>query len=73
MTCVTSNDGCSGTIAVTADDRPLGTVPVDPAEETTAMLPLPSPVPAGARTVELAVTSDTRVGPTCPVSLLMEP
>ncbi|GAA2113620.1 hypothetical protein [Nocardioides bigeumensis] len=69
LTCGTGDKGCAGTIVVTAAHRKLGTIPIDLAEESSATLPLPSAVPAGATEVTFDVHVTTGAGPTSLVTL----
>ncbi len=69
VTCGSGDKGCAGTIAVTAGDTKLGTIPFKLAEESTATLPLPAAVPAGASEVTFTVQMATGVGPPKPVTL----
>jgi hypothetical protein len=64
MLCATGADGCAGSIAVTAPDgTKLGSVPFDLEENETAKLTLPT-LPAGTKSVDLAVTYRRGVGST---------
>ena len=69
VTCGSGDKGCAATIAVAAGDQKLGTIPVHQAEESTATLPLPAAVPAGARELTFTVRMATGAGPTSPVTL----
>jgi hypothetical protein len=69
LTCGSGAKGCAGTIAVTAGDTKLGTMPFHLAEESTQTLQLPAPVPDGAAEVTFTVQMSTGVGPPKPVTL----
>jgi hypothetical protein len=69
VTCGSGDKGCAGTIAVLAGHQKLGTIPVHQAEESTATLPLPAAVPAGARDLTFTVQMTMGAGPTSPVTL----
>lgn len=69
VTCGSGDKGCAATIAVAAGHQKLGTIPVHQAEESTATLPLPAAVPAGARELTFTVQMATGAGPTSPVTL----
>jgi hypothetical protein len=69
VTCGSGDQGCAGTITVSAGGKRIGTMPVDLAEESTATLPLPTPLRAGTSEVTFAVHLTTGVGPTGPVTL----
>jgi hypothetical protein len=62
LSCGTGATGCQGTVDATAGDTDLGTVPFDIPEEQTATLHFPTPVPAGADSVDFTVTVTTGVG-----------
>jgi hypothetical protein len=69
FTCGTGSDGCSGTVSASAGGVSLGTMPYDLAEESTATLTMPAPVPAGVAEVDIVVQAQTGLGPTGPASL----
>ena len=69
VTCGSGDQGCAGTITVAAGRTNLGSIPYDLAEESTATLPLPSSVPAGASEVMFTVHTTTGAGPTSPATL----
>lgn len=69
MTCGTGDQGCAGTILVTAGDKTLGTMTIDLTEESSATLPLPAAVPGGTPEVTFEVQLTTGVGPTSPVTI----
>ena len=69
LTCGSGDKGCAGTIAVSAGDAKLGTIPFELAEESTQTLPLPGPVPDGADEVTFTVQMTGGVGPPKPVTL----
>ncbi|KQW48970.1 hypothetical protein ASC77_09655 [Nocardioides sp. Root1257] len=69
VTCGSGDQGCAGSVAVSAGDTKLGTIPFRLAEESTATLPLPAAVPAGTSEVTFSVRVDTGAGPPKPVTL----
>jgi hypothetical protein len=69
VTCGTGDQGCAGTVVVTAGDRELGAMPIDLAEESSATLPLPAAVPDGATELTFDVQLTTGVGPSSPVTI----
>ena len=69
VTCGTGENGCSGSIEVTAGDTSLGTIDYELKEESTAVLPVPGPVPDGASEVSFSVRATAGFGPTSPVTL----
>ena len=69
VTCGSGDQGCAATITVTAGDHELGSIPVHQAEESTATLPLPAAVPAGASELTFTVDLTKGAGPTSPVTL----
>jgi hypothetical protein len=69
FTCGTGSDGCSGTVVASAGGVDLGSIPYDMAEESTATLTVPTPVPAGTTKVDLVVQPGTGLGPTSATSL----
>ena len=69
VTCGTGAEGCAGQLTVTAGGTELGSVPYDLAEESTAALALPGPLPAGTAQVTLAFRLDKGTGPSSPVTL----
>jgi hypothetical protein len=69
VTCGSGDQGCAGTITVTAGRTDLGTIPYHLTEESTATLPLPAAVPADAREVVFTAHTTTGAGPTSPVTL----
>jgi hypothetical protein len=69
VTCGSGDQGCAGTIAVTAGRRTLGTIPVHRPEESTATLPLPAAVPPGTKEITFTVQMTTGAGPSSPVTL----
>ena len=73
VTCGSGEQGCSGTIDVTAGDTDLGTIPYDLPEESTATLDLPKAVPAGASELTFTVHTTTGAGPTSPATLPVQP
>ena len=72
VTCGTGEKGCAGTIVATAGHKQLGTMPLDLAEESTATLPLPAPVPSGAAEITFTVHMTTGVGPTGPATIAVQ-
>ncbi|WP_051552013.1 hypothetical protein [Nocardioides sp. URHA0020] len=73
VTCGTGDQGCAGTVAVTAGGTDLGTVPYDLQEESTGTVVAPKRLPAGAKEVTFTVRPTTGVGPTSPVVLPVQP
>jgi hypothetical protein len=73
VTCGTGDQGCSGSVAVTAGKVDLGTIPFDLQEESTGTLVVPEPVPHGAKELTFTVQPTTGVGPTSPVTLPVQP
>ena len=76
LSCGTGSTGCRGTVDAKAGDTDLGTVPFDIPEEQTATLTFPTPVPAGADSVDFTVTTTTGItskGPVTETSLDMPP
>src|SRR4051794_30773143 len=69
VTCGSGDQGCAGSIAVSAGDRKLGTIPFELDEETTTTLPLPAAVPADADELTFTVHPTTGAGPTNPSTL----
>ena len=69
VTCGSGDKGCAAKIAVAAGHQELGTIAVHQTEESTATLPLPATVPAGARELTFTVRMATGAGPTSPVTL----
>jgi hypothetical protein len=71
--CGTGDQGCAGSVAVTAGDVDLGTIPYDIQEESTGTLVVPKPAPAGAKELTFTVQPTTGAGPTSPVTLPVQP
>jgi hypothetical protein len=69
VTCGSGDQGCAGTIAITAGHQKVGTIPVHQVEESTATLPLPAAVPTGAQEMTFTAHLTTGAGPTSPVTL----
>ncbi len=68
-TCGTGSEGCAGTAVATAGGTPLGSVDVDAAEEATAELVFPRPLPPGAKEVTITLTTTRGVAPSDEVTL----
>ena len=68
LSCGTGSTGCVGTVTAKAGDTTLGTVPVRMLEEQTANVHFPTPVPAGADSVDFTLTTTRGTGPKGPVS-----
>jgi hypothetical protein len=69
VTCGTGSDGCAGTVVASAEGTALGSIPYDLAEESTATLTVPSPVPDGIKEIGIDVRAQTGLGPTSTTSL----
>jgi hypothetical protein len=68
-TCGTGSEGCAGTAVATAGDTKLGSVDVDTAEESTAELLFPKPLPPGTKEVTITLTTTRGVAPSDEVTL----
>jgi hypothetical protein len=62
LSCGTGVAGCEGTVDAVAGHTDLGTVPFTIPEEQTATVHVPTPVPAGADSVDFTVTVTKGVG-----------
>lgn len=69
LTCGTGDQGCAGSLTVTAGKVALGTIDYDLAEESSTTLGIDSPVPAGVTEVTVEVVPTTGAGPTGTVTL----
>lgn len=68
LSCGTGSTGCRGTVQATAGDTDLGTVRVDVQEEQIADVTFPTPVPAGATSVDFTITVTRGTGSKGPVT-----
>ena len=69
LTCGTGAAGCKGSVEVFDGRRSLGSVPVSMVEETSKVITMPKPLPAGAKTVDVVLTRTVGSGSDSPVTV----